>query len=190
MFFGKKIKLCAISEKHTDYFYKMFNDMEIQRNADVVKNPTSREQVRSFIEKSQETSEYSYWFVIEDYEGHSVGDVDINDPDIRNGKFRYGISILQEYRGKGYAKEAILLVLNYYFNELRFNKANAEVHEFNSKSIKLHESLGFSWEGKIRESLYVNGKYCDEYLFGITKKEFNNRYLDEITNILKAEKNV
>ena len=182
MFVGNKIKLCAISEKHTEYFYKMFNDIEIQRNADIVKNPTSIEQVQKFIENNKENTDFSFWFAIEDLEGNCVGDIDINDPDIRNGKFKYGVSILPEHRGNGYAKEAIILVLNYYFNELRFNKANAEIHEFNEVSIKLNESIGFIREGEIRESLYVEGRYKSEYLYGITKKEYNKKYRKEIYN--------
>lgn len=176
MFEGKKIKLTAITEKHSEYFYHMFNDMELQRNADFIKNPTSIEQVMKTIEEIQNANEFDFWFVIEDLEGNIVGDIDINDPEIRHGTFKYGISILPEYRGNGYAKEAILIELNYYFNELRFNKANAEIHAFNKISKKLNESIGFKKEGEIREAIYVNGAYYNEYVYGITKKEFNEKY--------------
>lgn len=179
MFIGEKIKFCAISEKHTDYFFQMFNNIEIQRNADVVKHPKSIEQVKKIVEENQDSNEYCMWFVIEDLNGICVGDLDINDADIRNGTFKYGISILPEYRKLGYAKEAILMILNYYFNELRFNKAKAEIHDFNKASIEMNESIGFIREGAIRDAFYINGKYITEYIYGMTRAEFNQKYQKE-----------
>jgi len=174
MWNGEKINLCAISGKHEAYFYEMINDMEIQRNADMLKYPTSNEKIKGIITQCQErNSEYKYWFVIENKEGNPVGDLDINEYDYRNGYFKYGISILSRFRKLGYAREAIRMVINYYFNEIRFNKVNVEINSFNDASIRLHESMGFKKEGQIRSVLYVGGNYYDKMIYGMLRDEYN-----------------
>jgi RimJ/RimL family protein N-acetyltransferase len=39
--------------------------------------------------------------------------------------------------------------------------------------MKLHESLGFKCEGRIRRAIYTNGNYYDEVIYGLTFEEFD-----------------
>jgi len=55
--------------------------------------------------------------------------------DPRHGTFGYGISIAAAHRRKGYAAEAIAIVLRYYFEELRYQKVSVQIYSFNEPSI-------------------------------------------------------
>ncbi|MGH2508259.1 MAG: GNAT family N-acetyltransferase, partial [Ktedonobacteraceae bacterium] len=92
------------------------------------------------------------------------------------GSFCYGINTKQEHRGKGYASEAILLVLRYYFQEMRYQKVTVRVYSFNEPSIKLHEKLSFQQEGRIRRTVFTKGHYYDELLYGMTAEEFAEKH--------------
>lgn len=117
----------------------------------------------------------SFEWTIEDNDGNVVGSINtFNSCDPRVGTFRYGIDIKREYRRKGYAKEAIIILLRYYFRELRYQKVTTYVYSFNEPSIKLHQGLGFMEEGRIRRTIFTNGSYHDEIVFGMTVEEFNN----------------
>ena len=53
---------------------------------------------------------------------------------------------------------------------------SVSIYEFNERSIKLHESLGFKQEGRLRRMVYTNGKFYDEIHFGMTAEEFLEKY--------------
>lgn len=108
--------------------------------------------------------------------GELVGGIASHHCDQRVGVLSYGLHVLAEHRGKGYAKEAICLVLRYYFQELRYQKANAAVYAINDPSIRLHESLGFQLEGRMRRTVYTRGTWVDLLWFGLTVEEFRDRH--------------
>ena len=110
--------------------------------------------------------------MIENETGEVVGDLTTHNCDARVGSFSYGITIRRERRRCGYASEAIALVLRYYFRELRYQKATVTVYSFNEASARLHESLGFQLEGRIRRTVFTDGQRCDELIYGITAEEF------------------
>ncbi len=111
-------------------------------------------------------------FVIETLSGEVAGAIHIHDANPRCGTFMYGISILPDHRRKGYAHEAIWLVLRYYFYERRYQKCTVEVYSFNEASAHLHERLGFILEGRLRRMVYTNGAFYDVLFYGITVEEF------------------
>lgn len=66
--------------------------------------------------------------------------------------------------------------MRYYFHELRYQKVTAIVYSFNGRSQRLHESLGFTLEGRLRRMAYTNGTLHDELYFGLTREEFDALY--------------
>jgi RimJ/RimL family protein N-acetyltransferase len=82
------------------------------------------------------------------------------------------VAIRREHWRRGYAAEAIRLILRYYFDELRYQMANVEIHAFNEASLALHRKLGFQEEGRLRRTVYTEGKYFDQVILGITGEEF------------------
>jgi RimJ/RimL family protein N-acetyltransferase len=111
-------------------------------------------------------------FTIEMLDGQVVGAIHIHHCNQRSGTFMYGISVFPAHRGKGYAREAIWLVLRYYFCERRYQKCTVEVYSFNEASAKLHEAMGFTLEGRLRRMVYTGGAFHDVLCFGMTLEEF------------------
>ncbi|MGM1048106.1 MAG: GNAT family N-acetyltransferase [Bacillota bacterium] len=111
-------------------------------------------------------------FTIENLDGDSIGGINLNSIDERNGTFSIGIVIDKEYRGKGYGTSAMKILLKYAFLERRLNKFNDYVLEGNEGSAKMMRKLGCVQEGVRRQVVYINGKYLDFILFGLTKDEF------------------
>jgi RimJ/RimL family protein N-acetyltransferase len=52
---------------------------------------------------------------------------------------------------------------------LNFHRLEAEIVDYNEKSINLFESLGFKHEGTMREAKYYEGKYHDIFIYGLLK---------------------
>lgn len=75
----------------------------------------------------------------------------------------------KEYWGHGYAREALLLAIDYMFNERNIHRIQANVLVSNVASLKMHEKCGYKLEGTLREAVYKNGKYQDQWVLGLVK---------------------
>jgi len=117
-----------------------------------------------------------FFFAAEDVDGILVGIINTHSCDRRVGCFKYGVSIAPAFRGRGYAAEAVLLVLRYFFDELRYQKVTADVYAYNASSVRFHERLGFVQEGRIRRVVFSQGQHFDMLVYGMTVEEFRTRY--------------
>ena len=169
---GRKVRLRSIEPEDYPFFYEWNLETGTQKNLAWIWFPTSLNSVKDWALKKSltKTENDDHFFVIETIDGAPVGSISANSINKLDGVFRYGVGIIKGERQKGYASEAIKIFLNYYFNELRYNKVNASVYAFNEHSIILHEKLKFKQEGKLRATKYTDGKYWDEIIFGMTKK--------------------
>jgi ribosomal-protein-alanine N-acetyltransferase len=105
-------------------------------------------------------------------DGALLGRVCYFDLNPRNRAVEIGYLIGPEYLRKGYACEAMKLLLNYLFNKLGLNKATAQTGEFNKASIALLNKLGFKCDGRLRQHHELDGKMYDDLLFSILAEEF------------------
>jgi RimJ/RimL family protein N-acetyltransferase len=111
-------------------------------------------------------------FTVETLEGENVGGLSYHSRDRKNGHFSFGVTIGRPHWRKGYAADATRILLRYGFLERRYHKCNSACVASNTASIRLHQALGFREEGRIRDEVYINGRYYDELLFGLTFDEF------------------
>jgi RimJ/RimL family protein N-acetyltransferase len=174
---GDLVRLRAIAPDDWEHFYRWNEDSEAERSGYWIPPPQSKEAVRKWTE-AQATARQeddNVRFAIETVDRVLVGTLNVNGADRRNGTFEYGISLGREHWGHGYGADAIRVALRYMFRELRYQKANATVYAFNEGSLALHRKLGFVEEGRIRRNHFTNGEYHDEFWFGITREEFEER---------------
>ncbi|MEV0588222.1 GNAT family protein [Nonomuraea sp. NPDC050310] len=105
-----------------------------------------------------------------------VGTVNTTSVEPEHGLFSYGVGVGRPHQRKGYAADAIVVLLRYMFGERRFQKCDVRVYGVNEGSQALHRRLGFVEEGRLRRSRYAGGRYDDILLFGITVEEFSARH--------------
>lgn len=177
---GKLIRLRAIEPGDWEtYFAWNFDDGQT-RPLYFIPPPQSREAVRRWTEQesTRPVTDDNIRFTIGRIEDDAVvGDVGVHDADPRVGTFSYGINIKREEQRKGYASEAVRLLLRYYFQERRYQKVTIKVYSFNEASMRLHESLCFQREGHLRRMVYTEGGFHDEVVYGMTVEEFREKHL-------------
>lgn len=168
------MRLRAIEPSDWAVYFAWNQDDDQARGVSHVPFPQSEEAVRQWAQReATRTPEGdNFRFVIENERGEVVGDLTTHHCDPLAGAFSYGITIPREHRRKGYASEAIALVLRYYFRELRYQKVTVSVYSFNERSARLHEKLGFQLEGRMRRTVFSDGHLCDELIYGLTVEEF------------------
>lgn len=173
---GKLVRLRAIEPDDAEFYFRLNMQRNVDRNQDQIYPPSSLFRQRGWAEESAKQGfkeDGGFRFQIEVIDSEQLaGCIDTHHCDQRTGVFSYGIALDECFRGKGYAKEAVLMVLRYYFLELRYQKCDVGVFDFNESSTHLHERLGFVLEGRRRRSTYSGGEFHDMLLFGMTVEEF------------------
>ncbi|WP_281184330.1 GNAT family N-acetyltransferase [Trichlorobacter lovleyi] len=103
-----------------------------------------------------------------------IGTMALSHIDLTSSKAEYGRALIavDGYQGKGYAKEALLLILQYAFNTLQLNRVFLEVFSDNLPAIKLYKKSGFITEGLLRDHYNDGSQFRDVMVMGILKTDF------------------
>ena len=155
-------------------FHEANQDDQVARAVERVPFPQSREAVRRWTEQvaTQEPTNDRFRWVIVNADDDPVGTINTHSCDRQSGTFSYGVAVLPTFQDRGYAPDAIRLVLRYYFAELGYQKVTVHVYEFNTGSRALHEALGFVPEGRLRRMVHTADRHWDTLVYGLTKEEF------------------
>lgn len=176
---GKKVRLRAPIAGDSHLFTdKSGNiDTETAKMYDRIELPKSPDAMKSFLENvNSDSSRDDFLFTVETFDGIPVGQITAFDCDRRNGCFRYGLFIHPDFKGCGYGKDAAIILLDYYFNQLRYHKANIYIYACNNASVAFHTKLGFREEGISKESAFFDGAYRDIVYMGMFDREFAALY--------------
>ena len=96
------------------------------------------------------------------------------DGDIPHPEIGFGLPAASA-RGKGYAKEAIKLLVNYLFEGYSTERIGAFTDDENIPAQRLMEGIGFQREGTLRKAIFRDGKWCDVAIYGILRQEWKFR---------------
>ncbi|MGW4209052.1 GNAT family N-acetyltransferase [Lentzea sp. NPDC004789] len=176
---GERVRLRAVEPEDWESFRKFDEDSVTQRAADMVHPPWSAARLREWAEKAalKKVEQDQFQLAIESIEdGRLVGTIGTHWTDQRAGRFCYGIALGREFHRRGYASEAVRLLLTFMFGERRFHKCEANVWAFNEPSMALQRSLGFTEEGRLRDHEFFAGRHHDVVVFGMTAPEFAARH--------------
>ncbi|MEM2478624.1 MAG: GNAT family protein [Candidatus Pacearchaeota archaeon] len=104
-----------------------------------------------------------------------VGTISLVRIDYKNKAAELSYWLGKAYWGKGIMKEAIRLILNFGFKKLRLVRIHARVMHPNIRSAKLLEKCGFHFEGRLRKSRLVRGRWIDHLIYSMLRSEFRVR---------------
>ena len=172
---GTKVKLTSINEEDVSEFKKWYNDVSFMRHYDIVSAiPKNMEDVKEIISDIRK-SNTAYIFAVKNFEQQElIGVTGFENISWNNGTALIYIGIGEEkHRGRGYAKEALKLTMEFGFEELNFHRIYLTVLEYNESAINLYERLGFKREGVYREFIHRDGRRYDMYLYGILRSEWD-----------------
>ncbi|WP_436738255.1 GNAT family N-acetyltransferase [Streptomyces sp. BBFR102] len=171
---GERARLRGVEPEDWRGFRDLARDLDGVRAADLVEPPRSEEGFREWTAERARRSPGGDVFrlVVEAVaDGSFAGSVTVGEVDRRAGRFRLGVEIGRAHRRRGYAHEAVSLLLGYMFGEERFHKCEVEVFAFNEASLALFRGLGFVEEGRLRDHAFLAGAHHDMVLLGITGPE-------------------
>lgn len=173
---GDQVRLRPLGIEDADQSFLTLLDSPSRRQLQLgIELPISVQSLKSDLEKYLDCKDADgvIIFVIEKLKGDNVGSISYHSRNRKNGTFSFGVVINRVEREKGYAADAVRILLRYGFRERRYQKCNSACVDANTASIRLHEKLGFVEEGRRRRNFFLDGVFCDDVLFGLTREEFD-----------------
>lgn len=163
---GENISMRALEPSDLELLYKWENDSSIWKVSQTL-TPYSKHILTKFLENAHLdifTTKQLRLMIIK--EGVSIGTVELFDYDPVNSRAGIGILIAQENeRRKGYAKEALVLIIEYAFKHLKINQLYCNISSSNKISLNLFSSLDFILVGVKKKWNKTSDGWEDELLF-------------------------
>ena len=137
---------------------------------------TSMSQTRAYLNgliQRTENGPDCFWFLALRAEKKVIGSIGLRfyDEARKSTAIGYGLSPL--YQGKGYMREAMLLLLDYLFNARGIFRVFAYTTVENKASIRLLEQLGFCTEGTLRAFYVYPERRGDAAVLSLLKPEYD-----------------
>ncbi len=183
---GYRVYLKSIGMKDADRIAELANDPELAKNLYRFPSPYTRADAVRFVELAMQSLSNGTAFHLSIRLSDSdtlVGMLGIAPIDLNNKKVEMGYWLGKDYRGKGYANDACVLMMNFVFEHLNLNKIVARTWLHAEKSAKLLERLGFRKEGVLLEDEFDKDRFYDVNLYGILKSENRNKIKIEVKEI-------
>lgn len=175
-FEGRLVRLRAVEPEDWEAFARFDVDTDLARRDGNTHLPGSNSASRDWATTAAKRPDGDgVQLAIEALGGPIVGAISVGRADRRHGVFSYGLGLGREFWRRGFGTEAVVLLLRFYFRELRYEKVDVEVYAFNEASLAFHEHLGFTREGVRRSTYFTMGERHDVILYGLTRLEFEER---------------
>ena len=128
-----------------------------------------REETKTDLEKLYDNLKDSQWFIIEKKDGTKIGNIGHL---LSAGEVEIGYFVVPKERRKGYAGEAILIMVDYLFLSKDLERIQAKADPENIASCKALEKTGFKREGILRKTFFSRGKWKDDCMYSILREEW------------------
>jgi RimJ/RimL family protein N-acetyltransferase len=169
----------ALEPSDEPFVYELESDPISLINSQLaIKRPRPREGHKARFDRLTEFSLLAVAICISDEERTPIGVINLKGVSSDLAHHRYtevGIGLSPSYQGKGYGTEAINWALQWAFQSAGMHRVTVKAFEYNSGARRLYERLGFQHEGTIRETIWHDGRWWDEYVYGMLEGEWRSQ---------------
>lgn len=168
---GNIINLRALEPEDLAFLYNIENN-ESFWEVSHTQTPFSKYILKQYLENAHldiyESKQLR--LVIEEKETkQSIGMIDLFDFNPQHKRAGIGILIEPKFQNKGFASEALQLLIKYCFSFLQLHQLYANITADNKNSIQLFTKFNFVEVGVKKDWIYSQGKYKDEILYQFLK---------------------
>lgn len=171
---GARLHLRPVTPADIDGPYlSWLNDPETTRFLDTGREPVTREALERMVRASVASTDAVLLAIVDRQTGRHIGNIRLSMINRLHRTASLGILIGErEFRGKGYAREAVELMLRHAFERLGLHKVTAGAYSDHAACLTAFQRAGFAVEGRQRQHLFRDGIYHDKVLMGCLREEF------------------
>ena len=160
----KQVKLRAVEPSDLEDLYRWENDDRIWFSSSNTR-PLSRQTLKLYIDSINDIYTDKQTRLIIDFEGVSVGCVDLFDFDPLHQRAGIGIMIDVNFEGQGLATSALSELKKYAFSQLGLHQLYCSIANNNQRSISLFTDANFIHTGTKKSWLRIHKSWEDELFF-------------------------
>jgi [ribosomal protein S5]-alanine N-acetyltransferase len=153
---------------------KYLQEKEISKNT-TIPYPYTLKDGEAFVKRSQTIDKNNFKLKFGVYNKklkEIIGIVSLLKIDLKHKNAESGSWIGKPFWGTGLIYEAKIEMYKYGFENIKLRKITSKVYEFNPRSYKHLEKLGFVKQGVFRKHTLINNKFYDNYYYEMLKEEF------------------
>ena len=106
-------------------------------------------------------------------DGRPIGSADLREVNLENGSAAFGIAIGEnELWGRGYGTEALQVLCDFGFGQLRLERIELDVYADNARAQRSYEKAGFQVEGVLRHGHFADGAFMDVIRMSLLRSEW------------------
>lgn len=171
---GQRIYLREVRPSDVnENYYRWMNDPEVTRFLESRFYPNSMEGLRQYVTSRLGDRDNVFLAIVLKEGDRHIGNIKLGPINWIHRCGDIGIIIGEkDCWGRGYASEAIQLMVDYGFRTLNLNKITAGCYDLNQGSAKAFQKVGFVMEGVRARQFYFDGKYLDDLLMGIFREDY------------------
>jgi len=181
---GEKVRLRPIERDDLPRFVRWFSDPEVRRHL-ILYMPPSMAQEEQWFERLQQrlARNEDVVLAIETLEGVHIGNIGLHRINWKDRNAELGIVIGEkEYWDQGYGTDAIRTLLRVAFEEMNLHRVSLRVDADNARGIRCYQKCGFQKEGVLREIVFLEGAYRDQWIMSVLRPEWERQAVSEGEN--------
>jgi len=158
--------LRAVEPEDLEIMYLMENNSDLW-DVSSITVPYSRYMLKEYLTSSQNdifADKQLRLMLVRRVDNKVMGAVDLTDFVPLHARAAIGIAVLKEFQGKGYARQAIELLIKYVFDFLHLKQLYAYVPVKNDASKQLFINCGFAQCGLLNDWVRTQEEYEDVLL--------------------------
>lgn len=171
----QRINLRKLKISDAKFIYQNTKDKEVTKYTFVIPPPFEFKKAEKFIKKTQREwkKKIAFEFGIELRENKKlIGTIHLSEINYKNKDANIGFWLSKKYWGKGLAKEALNLILNFGFKKLKLKRIQARVLHKNIRARNLLKSSGFKLEERLRKKTFFKNKWYDDLIYGLLREKY------------------
>ena len=173
---GERIALRGPRDEDADALYAMFSNpqmMEYWSRPPMRDRGEAQAMIDGIREQQRERSRFN-WMIV-DGDDAVVGSCTLFRFDAQHRRAELGYALHPSQWGRGLAREATSLALDWAFGTLGLHRVDASIDPDNAASRVLLHRLGFVTEGRQRENFFVGDRVTDSELLGLLAADWRAR---------------
>ena len=130
----------------------------------------------NYINRRYALGDFYDWAIIERESRKMIGTCGFTKIDAPNNSAEIGYVLNPDFHRRGFGSEAVRRVLKFGFEELGLNRIEARFMQGNEASLALMKSVGMTFEGYMRDLIFVKGSYRTVGISSILRSEYEKIY--------------
>lgn len=183
--YGRKVRLRALEPGDVERLHLWANDPALWRLLGGWQFPASQTSTRAWLDGLAADRLNQRYGIERLDDGQLLGTTNLVSIDWKNGTASHGMMLgAKEFHGKGYGVDTVMAMMRYAFEELRLERLDSDIIEYNAASQRLYiGKCGWREEGRQRGWHFREGRRWDRILIGVTRQDYaelvaGNRYWD------------